>query len=149
MSDEPENLDNEPFERRYPDPHERDPVLEGKVQAVLAKRKRDRDDPEYNRLNAGHLSNRITDLEAFLDPLSGLLDSFRGLARDADKALELINVLEKVEAYSLDAKRHVGELRKLSDAMDAELGWYSEEICREWDGGAPEQRDGDDRHRAN
>ena len=46
-------------------------------------------------------------------------------------AVELISILEKVEAYSLDAKHYVRELRKLSDAMDTELRWYSDEICRE------------------
>ncbi len=81
MSDEPEDLDEGPFERRHPDLHERDLELERKVQATLDKGKRDRADPKYNVLNAavwhryaGHLSNRITDLEAYLDPMIELLD---------------------------------------------------------------------------
>ena len=148
MSDEPGNLDNEPFERRYPVPQERDPDLERKVQALRAKRKRDLADPKYNVLNvaawhahAGHLSNRITDLEAYFGPMRDLLDSFRDVVRNADNAVELINILEKVEAYNLDAKRYVGELRKLSNAMDADLRWYSDEILREWGHVEPEQGD--------
>ncbi len=54
------------------------------------------------------------------------------MAREADNAAELISVLEKVEAYNLDASRYVQELRKLSDAMDNELSWYTDEIFREW-----------------
>ena len=56
-------------------------------------------------------------------------------------AVELISILEKVEAYNLDAKRFAGELRELSDAMDAELSWYSDEINREWGLVDPEQGD--------
>ena len=148
MSDEPENPEDGPFERRYPDPHERDLELERKVQATLDKGKRDRTDPKYNVLNAavwhayaGHLSNRITDLEAYFDPLGDLLDSFRDVAREAENAADLINILEKFEAYQVDASRYVQELRKLSDAMDADLSWYSDEILREWGHVEPERGD--------
>ena len=148
MSDEPGNLEDGLFERRYLEPHERDLELERKVQATLDKGKRDRADPKYNVLNAavwhayaGHLSNRITDLEAYLLPMSELLDSFRDVAREADNAADLINILEKVEAYNLDASQYVQELRKLSDAMDADLAWYSDEIYREWGHVEPEQDD--------
>jgi hypothetical protein len=151
MSDEPDNLNDKPFERRHLEPHERDLELERKVQATLAKGKRDRADPKYNVLNAavwyryaGHVSNRITDLEAYLDPMCDLLGSFRAVAREADNAADLINILEKAEAYQADASRYVQELRKLSDAMDSELSWYTDEIFREWGHVETEQGDNGD-----
>jgi hypothetical protein len=128
MSDEPGNLDDKPSEWRYPEPQEGDPELERKVQAVLTKKERDSVDPKYNVLNAavwhayaGNLSNRITDLEAYFNPMRELLDPLKDAAREADNAADLLNILEKLEAYQVDASRYVRELRKLSD-----------EIYREW-----------------
>ena len=128
-----------------------DPETERRVRALLDKRERDRLDPAYNRLNvvvwhtfAGHLSNRIIDLEAYFRPLGALLDSLKLLAREAGNAAELVNVLEKVEAYHLDAGRYVDELRKLSEAMDEELQWYTDESFPDLEDGEPEEDDGAD-----
>ena len=57
MSDEPGNQDDGPFERRYPDRHERDPELERKVQAVLAKRKPTTPEPMDGSPEAGDGAN--------------------------------------------------------------------------------------------
>ena len=151
MCGEPMQPDDEQFERRHLGTTASDPELGRKLEALRAKAKRDRADPKYNVLNAavwhayaGHLANRIVDLEAYFGPLSNLLDSLRDAARDANNAAELIGLLEKIEAFNQDAARYVRKLRKLSDEMDGELSWYSDEIFEEWGSRGPEQGDNDD-----
>lgn len=110
-------------------------------EALSAKHKRDLADPSYNRLNvvqwhalAGHLSNRITDFEAYYEPIRKLTKQIRRVACRSGNAKELTSLLKRLEALEPEANKYLREIRKVSVAMDEELEWYTDETNQvAWD----------------
>ena len=111
------------------------------TEALSAKRKRDLADPSYNRLNVakwhqlvGLLSNRVVDFESSYETMSKLINDLNSAAAQSDSAEDSMKILDKIAQLKPQADQYLQEIEDVSEKMNAELEWYTDETTQAaWD----------------